>query len=206
MKRCDCLLVGLTCIYVVLSSLIHAQTFPATQTGTMANMPGVHALVLGRMPEKILQRAVSDDGRHLAVVTQIGTKMQVLLDGKLQFECDDIRIEALKFSPGGKHLQYLAVFDFGSVVILDGLVLPSQRRFSGDFVTFSTEDEHTARRVHHWGQCRVLVDGQLGAGYEMILKNTLVFSPDGKHLAYMIEQNKRQAVVVDGRVGAWHEG
>ena len=77
----------------------------------------------GPMPSLILGGAMSADGRHVALVTQPGTKIVLVIDGQAgsPHDYDALVATALVFSRDGKHLACFVRKGQKCLAVVDGV-------------------------------------------------------------------------------------
>ena len=147
-------------------------------------------------------------GCHLAVVAQEGGKEYVVYDGQAGPKFD--QIGDLGYSEDGNHLAYTARNGSKWCVVLDG---KPQEEFDGVGVWFLERDSSgyqypkvwlmtflvDAQEVYHLvyagrkGDRRyVVVDGELGPGFEAQIVSVPTLSPDARHVSYIVQQQVSQ--------------
>lgn len=71
---------------------------------------------------------------------------------------------------------------------------------------FSPDGDRVAYVADISEKWRMVIDGQEGPEYDMILEGSPLFSLDGKLLAYIAIKKDKQFVVVDGKEGPQYDG
>lgn len=120
-------------------------------------------------------------------------------------------IENLTFSPGGKHLVYIAQEGRKKFVVIDGkegkryddiwglTFSPDGSRFA--YLTMEGEDRSVLKKR----KILVVIDGKESKRYDNVL-SPLIFSPNSKHFAYIAvdynqESQREEFIVLDGEEG-----
>jgi hypothetical protein len=146
--------------------------------------PGV--VWFGKSPDRLREVVVLQDGagQHVRVDDR---------DGKAFL---GIGIEALAWSPDGKHLAYPARIAGGWVLVVDGVEGPA---FDGiGEVAWSADGAHHAYAAEQRGRWLVVRDGQPGPTVETLRAHSLRFSGDGAHLGYIGDEEKKVIARIDG--------
>jgi S1-C subfamily serine protease len=156
----------------------------------------------------------SPDGKRLAYEARKGTKMLLVVDGRVERECEVGGFDHITFSPDGKRLGYRLVSVPGRWrVVVDGAEDKEYRSTGGlswelvqasaPFI-FSPDGKSVAyRAANDAGEQFVVLDGVEGKKYASV--GLLTFSPDSRRLAYAAVRTsggkRRMLVVVDGKEG-----
>jgi len=148
--------------------------------------------------------ALSPDGKRIAYVKNLGSitnhAAAAVIDGKAGLEYEEIR--DIQFSPGGKHVAYVAQKAGFTYVVVDGEESPSYRKVSG--FRFSAEGGHYAYEAWTQKGWVVVADGQEGPVFQELTKGALTFSRDGRHYAYAGYKSgsNNHQLIVDGKIVA----
>ena len=155
---------------------------------------------LGRAPRPIRSAAkhASPEGCRLAYRTQSGLHSQIVLDGKVSPEFDDILLGPT-FSPSARRIAYVAVSRNTPFIVLDGDTTRSKRvHGEGEHVVLSPDllvTAYPALRGDHWA---VVHDGQYGPSFDGVLSQSLRFSPRDDRLAYAASRGDAKFLVLTG--------
>lgn len=117
---------------------------------------------------------------------------------------------SLVVSPDGRHIAYLAgprhdrdLDEKRSpsqlVPILDGKPLPAGQGPERAVLVFSADSRHLAYAIGEGNKFAVVVDGHIGASWDLITRGP-TFSSDGDHLAYTVVEARKSRMVLDGQL------
>ncbi len=196
MMRFTGLLLCLCCSVAVLC----AVPLPDGSTAT------VKETVVQKLPNFSTPFFTPDGARYALVV---GEHQQYLLSaGKKSPVYDSLVAD---FSPGGKHLVYMATRGAAATIVIDGEVQPAEVRD----VRYSDDDAHVAFIVAKKVVTHVIKDGKTieipqeeeavringkdGPTYAEIA--SFQWSADGKHYSYVASQGPGEYLVTDGTPG-----
>src|SRR5262249_36408150 len=70
----------------------------------------------------------------------------------------------------------------------------------------SPDSQHVAYGAHAGRKQFVIVDGQAGKSYQVILGSMLRFSPNSQRLAYAAQEERQSFVVIDGKALKSYDG
>ncbi len=151
------------------------------------------------MKETVVQKLPNDstpifnaDGTRIALL--VADKQQYLLyEGKKSPLFDSL---TAVFSPGGKHLFYVALRGKTMVIAIDGVAQPADVRD----VSFSSDDAHVAYIVANKDKQCVRTDGKDGPLFDTI--SAFHWSPSSKRCCYIAGQGEQECLVVDGTAGS----
>src|SRR5262249_9291748 len=68
-----------------------------------------------------------------------------------------------------------------------------------EILAVSPDSQHVAYGAQAERKQFVIVDGQAGKPYQVILGNMLRFSPNSQRLAYAVQEGQKSFIVVDGK-------
>ena len=152
---------------------------------------------LGPLPATVVGRAMSSDGRRIALACQEDQKFWVSVDGQDGPEYDGINKDSLAFSPDGKRVAYVAKKREQWVMVADGQAGEGFASLSGPI--FSPDGKRLAYLASRAGGQAAVVDGQASETYEHI--EWVFFSADGKHVGYAVNKDQQRLMMVDGQAG-----
>jgi hypothetical protein len=188
-----------------------AQPTPGTRVEStplgpaLTNTEIIRMQRVGPFPNRILGKAMSCDGRHVALATSLGRSVIVEIDGQGGARYDGIQPGTFVFSPDCRRLAHAAGKGQKCFMVVDGQPGPE---YDGivDSTVFSPDSRRLAYAAKQGQKWFVVLDGQAGPAYDGIVTDTLVFSPDSKHVAYGAIESEKQFVVLDGQAGPAYGG
>jgi hypothetical protein len=137
-------------------------------------------------------------GDTLVYAAQTEQKWRLLAGGRESKPFSGIT--AVRVSPSGKLLAYVAQVDGGEAVVLDGRQQQTLERIRPVTLTFSPDSGRLAyvgRAGRGWV---AVVDGKRQPRYDRV--GCLTFSPDSKHFVYAAGKEGQAVTVVDDRPSA----
>ena len=142
--------------------------------------------------------AFSADGSRLGWVAQkrsfLSPRQWVVIDDVAGPRTHGVATDVgIRFSPGGRHVAYVAKFDKGVSLVRDEVVGPPFQGIAPP--AFSPDGERFAAMVFQGNRQMLSVDGRPP---EFEALTSPVFSPDGRQLAWGARDGERFAMVVDG--------
>ncbi len=138
---------------------------------------------------------ISEDGNHIAYAGQKGLKWQVVIDGRVGHEYE--QVSPVVFGPGGE-FAYSARYNSQWSVVVNG----DEREERYDEVlwpTFSSSGKSfgfAARKGDGW---RVITNGNAGPAFTAV-ENPIFRPRNDRSIAYIAHNNDEVMVVVDGKI------
>ena len=141
--------------------------------------------------------AWSPSGHRFAYAATHAARFQVLLDGEMGPEFDEISGRSMRFSPDGRRFSYLARQGTHWVLVLDGHVVEGYDDVPEPGVSFGPTG-----RAAYVGfldkHPRVVIDGLPPANVEWVDPASIRWSADGAHVSYLTSASGLAIAVLDG--------
>jgi hypothetical protein len=142
--------------------------------------------------------AMSPDCSHLAMVSKLGGKAELYIDGKATTAADEIPF--VVYAPDSKAMACIAVTGGRVSVVRDGVAGQPYDKVPHDSLRFSPEGQHLYYAGLRGADWYAVLDGKEHAANSK-QPQQVVFSGDSRHLIYVIEDGDGKKVVIDGVAG-----